>query len=207
MTNDGLPPPKGHVHLMVRTVTIMAKSKIETIDGDQTLMTGLSSHFQPKTSLLLVGKTWKIGDVIKQLKARSAARSKTTAAKTTYSACVASEEQLETEISPIRRALLRFLQGRFGDDSVKLADFGFAPSKRKKPSAQTKATAVVQRKATREARGTKGKNQKKGIKGVVPADGGVAINATTSQTAASTTSSAATKPVNAPGATNGTAAS
>jgi hypothetical protein len=46
-----------------------------------------------------------------------------------------------------------------------MAEFGFSPAKARKASVKTKANAADKAKATRQARGTMGKVQKKPIKG------------------------------------------
>ncbi len=60
-----------------------------------------------------------------------------------------------------------FLAARNGEDSPELARYGFAPAKPAVVPAATKAVAVLKQKATRAARHTMGKNQRKKIKGVV----------------------------------------
>ena len=60
------------------------------------------------------------------------------------------------------------IKGMLGNSADVLADFGLAPRKaRKQPSAEEKAVAAAKRNATREARHTMGKNQKKTVKGAV----------------------------------------
>jgi hypothetical protein len=61
-------------------------------------------------------------------------------------------------------------RGMFGNSADALADFGLASHKTRVPlTAEEKAVAVAKRKATRAARHTLGKNQKKDIKGAVKA--------------------------------------
>jgi len=62
------------------------------------------------------------------------------------------------------------VRGTFGNSADVLADFGLAPPKARTPlTAEQAAVAVAKRVATRAARLTVGKNQKKGIKGAVKA--------------------------------------
>ena len=151
----------------------MALSKLKMIDADQTLIKGLTANFPAKATFQVANTTLTVPNLVKLLTARIAARTKTSAAKTAYAAAVAAEEEMEAELAPIRRGVQRTLQGRYGDNNTKLAEFGFTPSKRAKPTAEVTAAAVKQSKATRVARGTLSKKQKKTIKGVVSADGGV----------------------------------
>lgn len=56
----------------------------------------------------------------------------------------------------------------FGDGSVEANEFGYAARKKPEISTEDLAKAVELRRATREARGTMGKKQKRKIRGVVP---------------------------------------
>jgi hypothetical protein len=185
----------------------MALSKLEKVDKDQTLLDGLRANFPLTATFLLVNVRWKVTDLTKLLSARRAARARTANAKNTYATAVADEEKIENEVAPLRKGLQRTLQGQYGDDGTKLAEFGFSPSKRKKPSAETTAQAVKQSKATREARGTMTKKAKAAIKGVVPSDGGVSASGASVKAATTTSTPAATTTNGAPPATNGTASS
>ena len=62
------------------------------------------------------------------------------------------------------------VRGTFGNSADVLADFGLAPPKARTPmTAEEKAVAAAKRKATRTARHTMGKNQKKSVQGSVTA--------------------------------------
>jgi hypothetical protein len=62
------------------------------------------------------------------------------------------------------------VRGTFGNSADVLADFGLAPKKARAPiTAEKAAVAAAKRLATRAARHTMGKNEKKGIKGAVNA--------------------------------------
>jgi hypothetical protein len=82
--------------------------------------------------------------------------------------------EIERVQAPSQLALVRafetVLRGMFGDSPDALADFGLAP--RKLPptrSTEEKAVIAAKRVATRKARGTMGKNQKKTHKGSITA--------------------------------------
>lgn len=67
-------------------------------------------------------------------------------------------------------AVIAFVRFNFGSDPEALADFGLKPPKARTPlTAEQKAAAAAKRKATREARGTKGPKAKKDIHGNVTA--------------------------------------
>jgi hypothetical protein len=62
----------------------------------------------------------------------------------------------------------RILQSKFGPTSPKLQDFGFTQTHQGKADVATKAAALAKARATREARGTAGKQQKALIKAPPP---------------------------------------
>jgi hypothetical protein len=64
--------------------------------------------------------------------------------------------------------LKAWVLGRYGAGSTEAAEFGYVARKAPEVTAATRAAAVLQNRATREARGTVGKKKKLRIKGVVP---------------------------------------
>src|SRR5260370_18158381 len=88
----------------------------------------------------------------------------------------ATRAKVETERTraPSQRAVIRafekVVRGTFGNAADVLADFGLAPAKVPTPqTAEQNAAAVAKPDATRKARQTMGKVQKKGVKGAVKA--------------------------------------
>jgi len=82
--------------------------------------------------------------------------------------------QVEQAQSPSQLAIIRafekVVRGMFGDSADVLADFGLAPPKaRALRSAEEKAVSAAKSAATRTARGTMGKVQKKSVKGSITA--------------------------------------
>jgi hypothetical protein len=66
------------------------------------------------------------------------------------------------------RDLRNVVIGYCGEDSPKMADFRFAPRKRRVFTQEQITAIVLKRNATRKRNGTMGRKQKKAIKGVVP---------------------------------------
>ena len=77
------------------------------------------------------------------------------------------------------KGLKAWVVSQFGADSQEAKEFGFLPAKSTPKSAATKAQAVAKSLATRQARHTMGRKQKKGIKGTVVAPAAPAVPATT----------------------------
>jgi hypothetical protein len=78
-----------------------------------------------------------------------------------------STREARAKARALRRGLGTYILGTYGEAAVQmLQDFGIpVPKPKGKKTAQAKAEAVVKAKATRAARHTLGKNQKKPIKG------------------------------------------
>ncbi len=77
---------------------------------------------------------------------------------------LADEERLETEIRKLAARVTDFVLATFGETSVVLYDFGLKPRKKAKISAAKMLRTVEKRNATRKARGTMGKRQRKALK-------------------------------------------
>jgi hypothetical protein len=99
-----------------------------------------------------------------------AARTEVANAYAAYKGALAKRKVAETARLATDEGLKGWVLNRFGDGSTEATAFEFEARKKPVVSAETRAHAVAQNKATREARGTKGKKQKLKIKGVVPTD-------------------------------------
>ena len=91
------------------------------------------------------------------------------AAKAAWLKAVSDYQALDRPTDIILRDLKRIVIGAFGDQSPKLAAFGFAIAKQAVFTEEQKAVMVAKRLATRKARGTMGPKAKLKIKGAVPA--------------------------------------
>jgi hypothetical protein len=69
-------------------------------------------------------------------------------------------------------ALIQWAVNTYGPQSQQAKDLGYKPRNPTPPTAATVAGAVQKAKATRTARGTRGKQQRKGIHGAAPATEG-----------------------------------
>ncbi len=146
-----------------------SKSKMNVEVRYQTLIAGLLANFDPASSFPLPTGTFTRDELVAILQKRIAAGEASKSAKTAWHSTVEAERQAEADLSPLRKPLQQSLAGRFGASGAQMAEFGFAPAKPRKVSAKTKAAAAVKAKATRQARGTMGKKQKKDVKGGVTA--------------------------------------
>jgi hypothetical protein len=72
-----------------------------------------------------------------------------------------------TNIAPLMEALRHYVAAFYGGNSATFQSFGFVPHRKPQLTAKTKLQAVLQAAATRKARNTMGRKQRKAIRGVV----------------------------------------
>jgi hypothetical protein len=140
---------------------------------------GVIKHYS-NASLMLSGTTYNASSLEQAIQKDIDATDAVDQARATWTSLVQKERDSHVALAPVLRALKSQVIANFGDTknaSSKLADFGYAPRKVVMKKVETKATAVAKVKATRKARNTLGKNQKKHVKGTVPAPAPVAAPA------------------------------
>ncbi len=144
----------------------MRKSKASSQARDTQVIAGIAAHFTGATMFQFGGVEYEAKAIQQILQSRIDAASVTSAARAKWLTAAAAEEEKTTEVESILLGLKSHLVNTYGAKSQIVADFGFTP-KKKKTTAETVATAVEKRAATRVARGTVGKKEKLKIKGAV----------------------------------------
>jgi hypothetical protein len=89
------------------------------------------------------------------------------AAKAATRAKLAVEAAATPPVRTLMSALMTYVKAAYAGSPEALADFGISPKPPATPTVEAKAAAVAKRAATRAARHTMGKQQKKAIKGAV----------------------------------------
>jgi hypothetical protein len=142
----------------------------------------------PATSMVDVnGTNLKQSDVLAKLQGWIGIYQSVSSAKATYETAQQSLKASDPEIHEFIVAYGQALKQVLGKSNPLLADFGLNLTQRKPPSAETQVLATAKRAATRKARQTLGKVQKKSVKGVavtqviVPASGPQAVSSDSSQ--------------------------
>jgi hypothetical protein len=152
------------------------KNKPLRKDRLRLLMSGVTKHYANVT-LVLAGQPYTAIALVQLIQQDIDASDLADKAHADWSQQVQIERDSHTELAPVLRALRSQVFAQFGDSkdaSSTLKDFGYTPRKVTKPRVQTKADAAKKGRATRSARHTAGKNQKKDVKGTVPAETPVA---------------------------------
>jgi hypothetical protein len=148
--------------------TIMTTvNRTNTQARDAQVIAGIGKHLQTVSSLPLLGSTYTPADLVKLIQSRIDSAAGSAATKATWHSTVVQDKTLNTKLTPVIRALRQYVINVFGDTSPVLADFGFAAPKRATRTPEQKAASVAKAKATRAARHTAGKVQKKAVKGDV----------------------------------------
>jgi hypothetical protein len=148
-------------------MTTVRKSKATTVVSLQKWNSGIAKHFAGQT-LPINGGPFTDVELEAGFTAFIAQLLAADAAKAAWQQLVAAVNSAQTsEIGPRTEALRSYVVALFGKSNPVLLDFGITPAKKTEPSAEVKAEAVTKRAATRDARKTMGKNQKKDIHGTV----------------------------------------
>ena len=129
----------------------------------------MDKHLASLTSILIGGTTYTVPTLKAVFQADIDAINAADAAGTQWKEQVVKAQATRAESARVRSALRTYLIGQYGADAVGiLEDFGFSPPKSPGPkTVGMKAQAVERGAATRKARHTMGKNQKKAVKGTI----------------------------------------
>jgi len=135
--------------------------------ADQKLVDGFNRHGSEIGAVLIDGKKVTPADVIQVAQACVAASKAAEASRAAWQTAVKADKDQRARASVFLTQVRQALLVMFASSIDSLADFGLAPRKRQAPKPPVKVEAATKAKATREARGTKGKRQKAKIKGAV----------------------------------------
>ncbi len=88
-------------------------------------------------------------------------------ARATWLDAVAKYKVLSAQVTLVVNGLRQYVLNAFGTESPVLSDFGFTPRKKVELTSEQKVARAKKAAATRAARGTMGRVQKKAVKGSV----------------------------------------
>jgi hypothetical protein len=141
-------------------------SKVQSRNNN--MIQGIEKHLSGESEIALAGETYTPKRLIMLIQSQTDSIADVAATKAAHVDAVKSNRAVSAKVTKTVRGLRNYVLNKFGEQSGPLADFGFAPPKAATRTSEEKALAAKKGKATRDARGTKGKQQKKGIKGVLP---------------------------------------
>ena len=145
------------------------EKKVAVLGRDAKVADGIQKHLQGVSSLPLAGSTYGPADLVKLIESRASQVAAVDAANATWHAAVGAEKELNTKLSAVIAGLRQYVLNAFGPTSPVLADFGFTATVRKPLTPEQNVARAAKAKATREARHTMGKVQKKKVTGTTAA--------------------------------------
>jgi hypothetical protein len=154
----------------------------------QALIAGLLTYYAPTDIFHTAQGSFTRDELIAQIQSFVTACQTTQKANQSWRSAIQAERTIEGNIRQLRKGVRGIVQARFGVAGAQILQFGFPLPKPRKQTSETKAIAAKKSLATREARNTLGKVQKKNIKGNVS----VAVVVTHGETAQGDGTAAAT---------------
>lgn len=170
-TPDGA-PPDAHGAVAITSVANAAtpRKKVDVQAAWGALVAGILAHYTPAEAFRLPSGPLKRDQVVSTLRRFIAAAEVTKERHKAYLAAVQSERQVLAELRPIHKSVVTIIRGEYGSTSRTLMDFGLAPEKSRRKSPGSKFVAGERLRATREARGTRGRKQRARIHGTLAPD-------------------------------------
>jgi hypothetical protein len=119
----------------------------------------------PNVTIIVNGVTMTMAEIVALLKACLAAMTSVDNLRDQLREGLVADQSLREQVVAMSQELYPYSGSVLGRSSKLFASLGFTSKKRAEPSAETKAEAVEKLRATRAARGTKGKRQRAAIHG------------------------------------------
>jgi hypothetical protein len=146
----------------------MSKSNRSTTQArDAQVILGIQKDLKTASSLPLGGTTYTPATLTQLVQSRIDAANAVANARALWLDAVAKYKALSAQVTLVVNGLRQYAVNAFGAESPVLADFGFTPRKKAALTTEQKVARARKAAATRAARGTKGKVQKKAVKGSV----------------------------------------
>jgi hypothetical protein len=177
-------------------------TKLSVEASYQALVAGMLASYGPTATFTIRGVTYSRDQLVQRFQQRIAAAEQTKSSKNAWHADVQSERQVDIDVRLFREGMRSHLEATLGKDSANLRDYGFSPRKPRTKTVKVKAQALAKAAATRAARQTMGKKQRKAIKAPpAPQPTAAPPNAAPPPAAAASANNSASPPVAAPPAT------
>jgi sulfite reductase beta subunit-like hemoprotein len=135
--------------------------------ADQNLADGLGKHAATIMSIMVGGASVATTDIVTALQARIATAKVATSARAIWQAAVQADRDERAKTKTLVSVTKQTLLGSFAGQVDTLADFGLTPRKARVVSPEALVAAAAKAKATRAARHTMGKKQKKAVETMV----------------------------------------
>jgi len=163
-----------------------SENRSEQQAQDAKVILGIQKNLLSVPTLSLVGQAITPADLVKLVQSCIDSGNAIAPAKVQWTTAVQAYRALNKQVTPILRGLRAYVINTYGPTSTVLADFGFSPTKTVVKTPEVKAIAAKKSVATRKARNTLGKKQKKSITGATVSPTAPATPPTASAPAAPT---------------------
>jgi hypothetical protein len=137
--------------------------------SNQALINGLTKHAATIPLILVGGQSLTNTQMVATLQGRLAHANAALSTRAAWQSAVKADQDDRTKTGALISGLRKVVSVAFAGEIDTLADFGLIPPKKHVISPEKKAAAALKGKATRAARHTLGKNQRKAITGTTPA--------------------------------------
>ena len=137
--------------------------------SNQALINGLTKHAATIPLILVGGQSLTNTQMVATLQGRLAHANAALSPRAAWQSAVKADQDDRTKTGALISGLRKVVSVAFAGEIDTLADFGLIPPKKHVISPEKKAAAALKGKATRAARHTLGKNQRKAITGTTPA--------------------------------------
>jgi hypothetical protein len=139
-----------------------------TAGVDQQVVTGIETHLDPNMVLHLNGKAYTAAELAKFIRKRARLAHRIEKAKALWLSLIEQYAAHDAELNLVLKEFRVQVFGIFGRESPKVKEFSFKPPKKRTMTVEAKKAAAEKARATRIARGTKGRKARLAIKGAVP---------------------------------------
>jgi hypothetical protein len=144
--------------------------------SDTKLVAGLQQNQATLPPMTILGQSYTAAQAVAVFQSRIAKEAATTTTRAAWSAAVKAQEEEQASTKAFVSALKSQLQVWFANNPEMLASYGLSPRKASGPrKTLTKVVAAAKGAKTREARQTMGTEQRKLVKGIIPATLTIAV--------------------------------
>jgi hypothetical protein len=146
------------------------KNKATRQDRIRKVQAGFKKHFSNVGQLVFAGTPFTPSDLDKLLQSDIDASDAADLDKAKWMATVQKQHLMRDKTNPVLRSAKKFVESQFAeapDAAERLAEFGYTLRKKVQLTAEEKAQRAEKSRATRKARNTMGKRQRKKVKGEV----------------------------------------
>jgi hypothetical protein len=144
-------------------------NRVTEQNRNRKMIAAIQKYLMKLTAIMVAGVTYTPDQIVALLQQEIALADTATQARATFLVAATTVQTERLTMKPILVGFRAFVENMFTDPSV-ITEFGFPPRKVGQTDPATKVLAAKKARATRTARHTMGKVQKKAVKGTITID-------------------------------------